>query len=105
MKLLPLTYTGAYITHMQIDVQPFELNELFQENLRRRRKELGLSQQALADRINSKRKKNAARVHAPYISDLESGERIPLLGTLAELAEALETTPEELISPPEKISA
>lgn len=90
---------------MPTDVQPEELNGVFRENLRRRRKALGLSQQGLADRINKTRKRNAPQVHAPYISDLESGERVPILGTLAELAEALETTPDMLISNSEKISA
>ena len=90
---------------MPIDVQASELNELFRVNLRRIRKERGLSQQALADRINKTRKRGAPRVHAPYISDLESGERVPIIGTLAELAEALEITPDALISAEEKISA
>lgn len=64
-----------------------------------------MSQQALADRINATRKRGSAKVHAPYISDLESGERVPILGTLAEIAEALETTPENLIASDEKIPA
>lgn len=87
------------------DMQASELNAVFRVNLRARRKELGLSQAELAKRINDKRKKKDAQVHVPYISDLETGTRDPYLGTIAEFAEALETTPEALISPLEKISA
>lgn len=87
------------------NVQPAELNQVFRANLRRRRLELGLSQSALATRINEGRKRKEPQVSAPYISDLESGKRVPYISTLAELAEALETTPEALLTAPEKIPA
>lgn len=79
-------------------MQPHQLNRMFRENFRHRRLELGLSQQAVAERINALRGESQPKVHAPYISDLESGRKIPVLGTLAELAEALETTPSRLIA-------
>lgn len=87
------------------DMQAAELNEAFRVNLRNRRKELGLTQAEVADRINAKRKRSDAKVHTPYISDLEKGVRDPYLGTIAEFAEALETTPDALIQPLEKIPA
>jgi len=100
---------------MEGDVQPSELNELFRQNLRARRKELGLTQTDLAARLNELRERNerhkprkdrnTERVHFPYISALEQGERVPIISTLALLAEALETTPEALLSAPEKIPA
>lgn len=91
---------------MDTDVQPEELGLLFRDRLVTRRKELGISQQQLADRMNDLRKKKTdPKVHAPYISDLELGRRAPILGTLARLAEALETSPDWLVSPPQKIGA
>lgn len=84
------------------DVQPEELKAVFRENLTARRKERGLSQGALAEILNRGRKKKDPKVHVPYLSDLESGKRSPTLETIAELAEALETTPDWLLSPHDK---
>lgn len=89
---------------MPTDVQPEQLNELFRQNIRQRREDLGLSQNELAERM-TKRRRGKIKVHGPYISALESGARVPLVGMLAELADALETTPDALLSKPEKISA
>jgi transcriptional regulator with XRE-family HTH domain len=74
---------------MDTDVQPYELNGRFRENLRRRREALGLTQEQVAAKIGA---------HGPYISDIETGKKVPILGTLARLAEALKTTPAALIS-------
>ena len=83
---------------MPIDVQADELNLVFRKNVRARRKALGLTQDEIAERMNGKRKRRGPQVSAPYISDLESGKRVPYISTLAELAEALETTPDALLS-------
>lgn len=83
-----------------IDVQADELKAAFRCNLSRRRKALGLTQGALADKLNEHRKRAEPRVHVPYLSDLESGKRSPTLDTIAELAEALNTTPDALLTPP-----
>ena len=83
---------------MTNDVQADELENVFRDNVRARRKSLGLSQVALAERINARRKRGEPQVSSPYISDLESGKRVPYISTLAELAEALETTPDALLS-------
>jgi transcriptional regulator with XRE-family HTH domain len=80
-------------------VQPEELKAVFRDNLARRRHALGLSQSGLANLLNARRKKNAAQVHVPYLSDLESGKRSPTLETIAELAEVLDTTPDALLTP------
>jgi transcriptional regulator with XRE-family HTH domain len=53
----------------------------FAENLRRRRKELGLSQEQLGARAN---------IQMADISRYESASRDPRLSTVARLAEALE---------------
>ncbi len=53
----------------------------FAENLRRRRKELGLSQEQLGARAN---------IQMADISRYESGSRDPRISTVARLAEALE---------------
>ncbi len=80
---------------MSIDVQSEELRILFAENFRRRRHELGLTQAILAERL---------KCYVPYISDLENAKKAPFLGNLAKIAKALETTPDALLSQPEKIS-
>lgn len=79
---------------------PEELNDVFRDNMKRRRTELGLTQRELAARMSGKKEK----VHVPYISDLENGVKMPGLATLAKLAEALETSPFVLIAVPEEIS-
>lgn len=96
---------------MSLDVQAEELIELFAANLRARRKELGLNQPQVVERVNDlrrKRKKKGEKltlVHVPYLSDMERGIRAPHVDNLVELAEALETTPDALLASHEKISA
>jgi len=70
-------------------VQPQELCAIFRENLRARRRELGLTQEELASLM---------KVDQAYVSDLERGKRKPNLKRLAPIAEALDTTPSALIS-------
>jgi transcriptional regulator with XRE-family HTH domain len=57
-------------------------------NLRRRRKELGLSQEALAFE---------AEIDRTYVSGLERAKRNPSLTLIGKLAEKLRTTPAELL--------
>jgi transcriptional regulator with XRE-family HTH domain len=59
----------------------------FATNLRRARKEAGVSQEDLAERCE---------IHRTEVSLLERGGREPRLGTLVKLATALGTTPEAL---------
>lgn len=61
----------------------------FAENLRRRRKELGLSQEQLGARAN---------IQMADISRYESGSRDPRITTVARLADALEVNIAELIA-------
>ena len=75
---------------MDLEVQPEELRQVFRDNMRKRRMDIGLSQVDLAERLG---------VFQPYISDLESGRKSPLMETLADIAEALETTPAKLLTP------
>lgn len=60
----------------------------FAENLRRRRKELGLSQEQLGTRAN---------IQMADISRYESGSRDPRITTVARLAQALEVPIAELL--------
>jgi transcriptional regulator with XRE-family HTH domain len=60
----------------------------FAENLRRRRKELGLSQEQLGARAN---------IQMADISRYESGSRDPRITTVARLAEALDISIADLI--------
>jgi transcriptional regulator with XRE-family HTH domain len=60
----------------------------FAENLRRRRKELGLSQEQLGARAN---------IQMADISRYESGSRDPRITTIARLAEALDVPIAELL--------
>lgn len=61
----------------------------FGRSLAERRREAGLSQEALAD---------LAGLHRTYIGGLERGERNPTVVTLAGLADALECRPADLLS-------
>ncbi len=61
----------------------------FAENLRRRRKELGLSQEQLGTRAN---------IQMADISRYESGGRDPRITTVARLAQALEVPIAELLA-------
>ena len=70
-------------------VQPQQLHAVFRHNLRERRRELRLSQIDLAQR---------AGLEQAHISQLERGKLNPNLGTLAKIAEALDTTPSALLS-------
>ena len=60
----------------------------FAENLRRRRKELGLSQEQLGARAN---------IQMADISRYESGSRDPRITTIARLAQALEVPIADLL--------
>lgn len=64
------------------------LSEAFGARVRERRRELGISQDILADR---------ARLHRTYISSIENGRRNPALGNVAKLARALELPIHELV--------
>ena len=66
-------------------MKPEKLKSLFQDNLKFRRKALGLTQKDLAEKIDAQQ---------PYIADLENGIRHPTLETLAKLSEALKVRPD-----------
>jgi transcriptional regulator with XRE-family HTH domain len=71
---------------------PFvESSQIFGANLRRARKEAGLSQEALAFK---------AGLHTTEISRLERAVRDPRLSTIARLARALEMDTHELVREP-----
>ena len=57
-----------------------ELVAILARNVRARRRELGLTQEALAERCG---------LHPTYISGIETGDRNPSLKALGGLAEAL----------------
>ncbi len=65
-----------------------DLVQLLGENVRRIRKECGLSQEELAFRAGMKRS---------YVSDLERGTRNPNVRALGRLADALGVTPSRLL--------
>lgn len=68
-----------------------ELKEIYAENLKSKRNELGIKQDKLAEKIGLSEK---------YISDLETGRRIGSFETLVSIADALEVEPYELLLPP-----
>lgn len=67
-----------------------DLLRLFSTNVRRRRNQIGLSQDALAER---------ADLHRTYIGAIEREEKNPTLRSIARIAAALEIEPWKLIAP------
>lgn len=64
--------------------------EIFGQNVRRVRQQVGLSQEELAFR---------AKLHRTYISSIERGVRNVSLENIFAIAEALEVPPGELLKP------
>lgn len=62
--------------------------ERFAENLRRLRREAGISAEELADR---------AGIHRNHVGSIERARSEPRLGTLLRLIGALDTTPDEIL--------
>ena len=67
------------------------IHQYLGQNLRRRRKSLKLTQEAFAERCG---------LHRTYIGAIERGERNITLSTLASIAHALKTQPQNLIKVP-----
>src|SRR5438105_6370391 len=61
-------------------METIDVRKVFGAELRRRRKELGLSQEELGERANS---------HRTYVSDVEAGKRNPSLQSMQRLASAV----------------
>jgi len=67
----------------------------FGAEVRRRRKDLGLSQEELAER---------ADLHRTYVSDVEAGKRNPSLQSMQRLAKALGATMGGIFSSVERMA-
>lgn len=67
-----------------------ELKNVLRSNVRMRRKEQGLTQQALADMIGTSQ---------PSIAQIESGVHTPSFENLVKIAEALAVSPDLLLRP------
>jgi len=66
-----------------------DIKWLFGRAVRKRRRELDLSQEELAER---------AELHRNYVSDIERGDRNPSLENIHKLARALDMTVSQLFS-------
>ena len=67
----------------------FDIKQRFGKAVRRRRRELDLSQEELAER---------AELHRTYVSDIERGDRNPSLENIEKLARALNLKVSELFT-------
>jgi transcriptional regulator with XRE-family HTH domain len=67
-----------------------ELQRVVGRNLRRRRTEIGLSQEAFADLVG---------VHRTYMGGIERGERNLTLRSLERIADRLSVDPRRLLEP------
>lgn len=65
-----------------------EIRSILSKNIKRLRKELGYSQEALAD---------VCGMHRTYISGIERGERNPTVTVLAKVAKGLKVPPSALL--------
>ena len=65
------------------------LQSLVGQNVRKRRLEMGMSQEELAHK---------AGLHRTYVGGIERGERNPSLSSLAKIADALDVDPQYLLS-------
>lgn len=79
---------GRYNAGMDVEINP--IHRTVAENLKARRKQLGLSQRALAERIG---------IAHPSINRWENMLESPNLGWLEKLAENLDTTVVKLVTP------
>ncbi len=73
-----------------------DMRRLLGRNVRRRRLELGWTQEQLAEKSGFDQR---------YVSQLENGRRSPTIVSLYELAVALETTPVALITPDDEVES
>lgn len=78
---------------MDKDLNPSETRKNFALNLRKKREQLGLSQEALAD---------AAGLHRTYVGSVERGERNISIDNIERLASALGVPPASLLEEPKK---
>ena len=73
-----------------------QLQKIVGRNLRRYRKERGLSQEAFADHVG---------VHRTYMGAVERGERNLTLQTVEKMADFLNLDPRELLTEPEEMAS
>ena len=74
-----MKYIGPFWLQVNVDT----LQQQFGDLIRRRRRDAGLGQEALADK---------AGLHRTHVSLLERGKRMPSLQVVQKLAAALDTT-------------
>lgn len=72
-----------------MEARPSKLRKVFGDNVRERRRALGLSQEELAD---------AAGVHRTYIGSVERAERNVSLDNIDRISAALSATAAQLLS-------
>ncbi|HXW20595.1 MAG TPA: helix-turn-helix transcriptional regulator [Roseiarcus sp.] len=68
-----------------------DIRKILGENVRRARRAMGVSQEALAD---------MAKIDRTYVSGVERGVRNPSVKIVARFAKALKTTPDALLASP-----
>ncbi len=83
------TFNMVYVMSQQ------NIHRAFCENVKSRRTSLGLTQTDLANRLG---------VTQPVVAAIEAGRRVPTLTTVQQVADALDSSPLELLSEAEKIS-
>jgi len=86
---MSIRYVDNIVVNMSIRLKEMTLQQIFISNLKRIRKEQGLSQMALSMRCDTS---------TNYIGQIEMGRRIPSFDKIEEIATALEIHPQELFA-------
>jgi transcriptional regulator with XRE-family HTH domain len=87
---------GFYYNLFMNETDMIKSHETFCDNIKRLRRQMGITQQELADKIGCSR---------PYIAELEAGRNAPTLTIVDKVAAALDCQPSVLLIPHQTVES